>query len=69
MIALITVSLEFILKVWGWVSGRSRQKLEQRRIALQDQSKQAQIDGDLDALRKVRAEIDEIDRRLITGDY
>ena len=69
MIDLIRVAIEFILKVWGWVSGRSLQKLNSSRRALEEASRQAQIDGDLDELRRIRAEIEEIDRRISTGDY
>ena len=69
MIVLITTALEFIIKVWGWVSGRSKQKLVEQRQKLEEESRQAQIDGDVDELRRIRAEIDEIDHRIINGDY
>lgn len=69
MIDLLRATIEFILKVWGWVSGRSLKQLKSRRLELQEKSRQAQLDGDLDALRKTRAEIEEVDRRINTGDY
>lgn len=69
IIDLIRAAIEFILKVWGWVSGRSLQKLNNKRIELEAKSRQAQLDGDLDVLRKTRAEIEEVDRRINTGDY
>lgn len=69
IIDLIRATIEFILRVWGWVSGRSKQKLHNERIALEEQSRQAQLDGDLNALRKIRASIEEVDRRIESGDY
>lgn len=69
IIDLIRAAIEFILKVWGWVSGRSLQKLKNKRTELEAKSRQAQLDGDLDVLRKTRAEIEEVDRRIDTGDY
>ena len=69
VIGLIRVAIEFILKVWGWVSGRSLKQLKSKRLELQEKSRQAQLDGDLDVLRKTRAEIEEVDRRINTGDY
>jgi hypothetical protein len=61
--------LAFIGRVWDWVNGRPKQKLIERRIVLEEESRSAQLIGDLDALRKVRAEINDIDRRLVSGDY
>lgn len=69
MIDMIRAAIELILKVWGWVSGRSLQQLKNQRIVLEERSRQAQLDGDLDVLRKTRAEIEEVDRRINTGDY
>lgn len=69
IIDLIRATIEFILRVWGWVSGRPKQQLHSKRVMLEEQSRQAQLDGDLDVLRKTRTEIEEIDRKLSTGDY
>jgi hypothetical protein len=65
----IRATIELVLRIWGWVSGRSKQRLQNKRIVLEEQNRQAQLDGDLDALRKTRAEIEEVDRRLLSGDY
>lgn len=69
VIGLLRATIEFILKVWGWVSGRSLQQLRNKRIVLEEKNRQAQLNGDLDELRKTRAEIQEVDRRINTGDY
>lgn len=69
IVKLVTTILNFILRIWGWVSGHSKQKLMDRRLLLEDKSRQAQIDGDIDELRKIRAEINEIDRNLEFGNY
>lgn len=65
----IQAAIELTLKIWGWVSGRAKKKLQNRRIELQEENRKAQIDGDINALRRTRAQIEEIDRRLDTGDY
>lgn len=69
MWAIIGPFITLILKIWDWLKGRPKQKLENRRMILEEESRQAQLIGDLDALRKARAEINDIDRRLATGDY
>jgi len=69
IIAFIQSIISLILKIWGWVSGRSKQKLQDERKALEEASRQALLDGDLDATRRARAGIEEIDRRLEYGDY
>lgn len=69
MINFLGTAIELILRIWGWVSGRSREQLNKKRKELEEVSRQAQLDGDLDELRKARAEIEEIDRRLSIGDY
>jgi Flp pilus assembly protein TadB len=61
--------IALILKVWGWASGRAKQKLQNERVKLEEQSRQAQIDGDLDELRRIRGEIEELDHKLQSGDY
>lgn len=69
IIALAQSIISLILKVWGWVSGRSKQRIVDSRAMLEAQSRQAQIDGDLDELRRIRGEIEELDHRLQSGDY
>lgn len=61
--------LAFVGRVWDWVNGRPKQKLIDRRMILEEDNRKAQLIGDLDALRKTRAEINDIDHRLATGDY
>lgn len=68
-VGLAKAALEFIMKVWGWASGISKRKLESNRRDLEEESRQHQLNGDLDQLRRVRGEIQEIDRKLSTGDY
>lgn len=65
----LSTAFALILRIWDLFSGRAKKKLEDRRLELEAASRQAQIDGDLDDLRKFRAEIDEIDRKLQSGDY
>lgn len=69
MIALITTVLEFIMWVWGRISGHAKQALQNKRVELEAESRRAQLDGELDTLRRVRGEIEEVDRKLSTGDY
>ena len=67
--AFLTGLLAFIGRVWDWANGRPKQKLIEKRIWLEEESRKAQLIGDLDGLRKARAEINDIDKRLATGDY
>lgn len=69
VLGFIQAAMLFILKVWGWASGRSKKKLQNDRRVLESASRQALLDGDLNETRRVRAEIEEIDRRLERGDY
>jgi DNA polymerase/3'-5' exonuclease PolX len=62
-------TVKLALRVWDYLSGRPRERLEQERIRLEDVSRQAQITGDLVGLRRARAQIEEVDRKLRTGDY
>lgn len=61
--------MEFVNRVWDYVSGRPKKQLEKQRRELEEESRRAQLHGDLDALRVKRAEIAEIDRKLSTNDY
>ena len=69
IIDLLRATIELILRVWGWVSGRSKQQLLSSRRELEEKNREAQLSGDLDVLQKTRAEIEEIDRRLNAADY
>ena len=60
--------LEIVLKAWDVIKDHPRAKLASKRVELESQSRQAQIDGDVDVLRKTRAEIDEIDLALAVDD-
>jgi len=57
-----TIAVSF--RVLDWLKGRPRQKLEDRRMVLEDQSRVAQIKGDIHELRRIRAQIEEIDRDI-----
>lgn len=61
--------MEFVNRVWDYFKGRPKKRLEKIRQELEEESRRAQLNGDVDALRTKRAEIAEIDRRLSTGDY
>jgi hypothetical protein len=67
--SLIESVLSILIRVWDLFSGRAKRKLETKRWQLEQDSRQAQIDGDLDDLRRIRAELDEVDRKLRDGDY
>ena len=69
IIAMLTGAFEFINRVWGWVSGRAKKKLLNKREELEKESRRAQLDGELDTLRRVRGEIQELDRKLQSGNY
>lgn len=62
-------SLDFAMRIWDYMNGRPRAKLEQRRILLEEESRTMQLTGDLTGLRRVRAQLEEIDRKLRTNDY
>lgn len=69
ILGFLQAAITLILKVWGWASGRSKQRLIDSRKVLAEESRQAQIDGDLDELRRIRGEIEDLDHRLQSGDY
>lgn len=66
--AAIANFLEIVLKAWDVIKDHPRAKLASKRIELESLSRQAQIDGDVDMLRRIRGEIDEIDIRLAVSD-
>lgn len=69
IVGLLRWGFEFGARVWASIANRKRNKLQKRRLELEKESKSAQVNGDLNALRIARAEIEEIDRKLTTGDY
>lgn len=62
-------TIDVVFRVLDWVKGRPKAKLEDHRKELEVESRQYQLNGDLDQLRRVRGEIQDIDRRLQSGDY
>jgi hypothetical protein len=69
IIGMLRSFFEVVIRVWDKLSGRSKRKLEIERMNLEEQSRQAQIVGDLNALRRIRGQIEDIDRKLSTGSY
>lgn len=55
-----TVDVAF--RILDWVKARPQKKLNNRREDLEVLSREAQIKGDIDELRRIRAQIEEIDR-------
>jgi len=55
-----TVDVAF--RVLDWVKARPQKRLEDRRKELEELSRIAQIKGDVNELRRIRAQIEEIDR-------
>lgn len=62
-------TIDVVFRILDWMKGRPKKKLEDRRKELEVESRQYQLDGNLDQLRRVRGEIQDIDRRLQSGDY
>lgn len=62
-------SIALGFRIWDYVNGRPRAKLEDQRMMLEEESRTMQLTGDLVGLRRVRAQLEEIDRRLRTNDY
>ena len=58
-----------MFRILDWMKGRPKKKLEDQRKDLEVESRQYQLEGNLDQLRRVRGEIQDIDRRLQSGDY
>lgn len=57
-------TIAVIFRVLDWVKGRPKKKLEDRRMILEDESRVAQIKGDVNELRRIRAQIEEVDRDI-----
>lgn len=62
-------TIDVVFRILDWVKGRPKKKLEDHRKELEVESRQYQLNGDLSQLRRVRGEIQDIDRRLQSGDY
>lgn len=57
-------TLTAISRILDWKKGRPRGKLEDRRIVLEDESRAAQIKGDIHEMQRIRAQIEEVDRDI-----
>ena len=62
-------SIALAFRIWDYVNGRPRAKLEERRLLLEEESRTMQVTGDLVGLRRTRAQLEEVDRKLRTGNY
>jgi len=62
-------TIDVVFRILDWMKGRPKKKLEDQRKDLEVESRQYQLEGNLDQLRRVRGEIQDIDRRLQSGDY
>jgi hypothetical protein len=62
-------SIDAIFRILDWVKGRPKAKMEESRKVWEEASRVAQLKGDLNEMQRARAEIEEIDRRLASGDY
>lgn len=61
-------TIEATFRVLDWMKGRPRGKLEDRRMVLEDESRAAQIKGDVYEMRRIRAQIEEVDRDIKSFD-
>lgn len=57
-------TLEGVFRLSDWLKGRPYAKLEDRRMVLEDESRAAQIKGDVNEMRRIRAQIEEIDKDM-----
>jgi hypothetical protein len=62
-------TIDVVFRILDWSKGRPKAKLEDRRMILEDESRAAQIKGDVHEMVRVRAQIEDIDRKLKSGDY
>lgn len=62
-------TIDVIFRILDWMKGRPKAKLENQRKELEIASRAAQIKGDLDEMVRVRAQIEDIDSRLKSGNY
>jgi hypothetical protein len=57
-------TIEVVFRILDWTKGRPRGKLEDKRMVLEDESRAAQIKGDINEMRRIRAQIEEVDRDI-----
>lgn len=62
-------TIDVVFRVLDWAKGRPKKKLEERRSELEEASRQAQVKGDVHELVAIRAQIEDIDSRLKSGNY
>jgi hypothetical protein len=62
-------TIDVIFRILDWMKGRPKAKLEEQRDELEIASRAAQIKGDIYEMRRIRAQIENIDRKLKSGDY
>jgi len=62
-------TIDAVFRILDWMKGRPKAKLEDRRMILEDESRAAQIKGDIHEMVRARAQIEDIDRRLKSGNY
>lgn len=62
-------TIAVVFRILDWLKGRPKAKLEDSRMILEDESRAAQIKGDVHEMVRIRAQIEDIDRRIKSGDY
>jgi hypothetical protein len=62
-------TIDVVFRILDWMKGRPKAKLEDMRMLLEDESRTAQIKGDLNAMVRIRAQIENIDSKLKSGNY
>lgn len=67
IIPIISYGLELANKIWD--AFNPKRKLERQAIKLEDEITKAQIKGDVNELRTKRAMLEDVRRKLSTGDY
>jgi hypothetical protein len=55
-------TIDVVFRVLDWMKGRSQRKLNNKREELEILAREAQLKGDVNELRRIRAEIEETDR-------
>jgi hypothetical protein len=62
-------TIDVVFRVLDWMKGRPKARMEESRKVWEEASRAAQIKGDIHEMQRARAEIEQIDRRLASGDY
>jgi len=62
-------TIDMVFRILDWMKGRPKAQLEDKRMILEDESRAAQIKGDIHEMVRVRAQIEDIDRRIKSGNY